>query len=187
MEVKNKKAFNIKILLKQYLFFLITLVLLGTLFIFKFDAAIKATDVIIYSFKEMLLVLPPIFILIGLLDVWVPKETMIKFMGEGSGFKGILLAFFFGSVAVGPLYGAFPVAVVFMKKQVKFSNIIILIGAWSTTKIPMLLFEMSSLGFKFALLRLGINIFIIIIIAYVMGLIIKKYEITAIYEKANNL
>lgn len=46
---------------------------------------------------------------------------------------------------------------------------------------------MSSLGFKFALLRLGINICVIIIIAYVMGLIIKKNEITAIYEKANNL
>jgi len=67
-----------------------------------------------------------------------------------------------------------------------FSNIIILIGAWSTTKIPMLLFEMSSLGFKFALLRLGINIFVIIIIAYVMGLVVKKDEIAAIYEKANN-
>ena len=79
------------------------------------------------------------------------------------------------------------VAVVFMKKQVKFSNIIILIGACSTTKIPMLLFEMSSLGFKFALLRLGINIFVIIIIAYVMGLVVKKDEIAAIYEKANNL
>lgn len=129
MEEKSKKSFNIKGFLKQYLFFFITLVLLGILFIFKFDAAIKATDVIIYSFKEILLVLPPIFILIGLLDVWVPKETMIKFMGEGSGFKGILLAFFFGSVAAGPLYGAFPVAAVFMKKQVKFSNIIILIGA----------------------------------------------------------
>ena len=75
------------------------------------------------------------------------------------------------------------VAVVFMKKQVKFSNIIILIGAWSTTKIPMLLFEMSSLGFKFALLRLGINIFVIIIIAYVMGLVVKKDEITQFMRK----
>jgi len=46
---------------------------------------------------------------------------------------------------------------------------------------------MSSLGFKYALLRFGINIFVIIIIAYVMGFIIKKNEIMAIYEKANNL
>ena len=82
MNQKNKKAFNLKYFLKQYLFFLITLVLLGILFIFKFDAGLKATDVVIYSFKEMLLVLPPIFILIGLLDVWIPKETMIKINGR---------------------------------------------------------------------------------------------------------
>jgi uncharacterized membrane protein YraQ (UPF0718 family) len=41
----------------------------------------------------MLLVIPPIFILLGLLDVWVPKEK-VKFMGEGSGLKGVLLAIF---------------------------------------------------------------------------------------------
>jgi Predicted permeases len=187
MEQKNKKAFNIKNFLKQYLFFLITLVLLGLMFIFKFDAGLRATDIIIYSFKEILLVLPPIFILIGLLDVWVPKETMIKYMGEGSGFKGILLAFFFGTVAAGPLYGAFPVAAVFMKKRVKFSNIVILMGAWSTTKIPMILFEISSLGFKFALSRLAINILVIIIIAYVMGALIKKEDVDKMYEKAERL
>jgi uncharacterized membrane protein YraQ (UPF0718 family) len=187
MAQNNKKAFNIKNFLKQYLFFLMTLVLLGLMFIFKFDAGLRATDVIIYSFKEMLLVLPPIFILIGLLDVWVPKETMIKYMGEGSGFKGILLAFFFGTVAAGPLYGAFPVAAVFMKKHVKFSNIIILMGAWSTTKIPMLLFEISSLGFKFALSRLAINILVIIIIAYAMGMLIKKEDVDKMYEKAERL
>ena len=182
----NKKTFNLKNFLKQYLFFLITLVLLGILFIFKFDAGLKATDVVIYSFKEMLLVLPPIFILIGLLDVWIPKETMIKLMGEGSGFKGILLAFLFGTVAAGPLYAAFPVAIVFMKKHVKFSNIIILMGAWGATKIPMLLFEMTALGFKFALLRLAINIPVIFIITYVMGILIKKDEINAIYKKAED-
>lgn len=186
MNQDSKKTFNLKNFLKQYLFFLITLVLLGILFIFKFGAGLEAADVVIYSFKEMLLVLPPIFILIGLLDVWIPKETMIKLMGEGSGFKGILLAFLFGTVAAGPLYAAFPVAIVFMKKHVKFSNIMILMGAWGATKIPMLLFEMTALGFKFALLRLAINIPVIIIIAYVMGILIKKDEIEAIYEKAKN-
>jgi len=182
----NKKL-NLKKFLKQYLFFLITLVLLGILFIFKFDAGLKATDVVVYSFKEMLLVLPPIFILIGLLDVWIPKETMIRLMGEGSGVKGILLAFLFGTVAAGPLYAAFPVAIVFMKKHVKFSNIVILLGAWGATKLPMLLFEMTALGFKFALLRLAINIPVIIIIAYLMGALIKKDEVQAIYEKAAKL
>lgn len=187
MEQNNKKSFNVKLFLKQYLFFIITLVLLGILFIFKPDAGFRATDVVVYSFKEMLLVLPPIFILIGLLDVWIPKETMIRLMGEGSGIKGILLAFLFGTVAAGPLYAAFPVAIVFMKKHVKFSNIMILMGAWGATKIPMLLFEMTALGFKFALLRLAANIPLIIIIAYLMGILIKKEEIELIYKRAEDL
>ena len=187
MDQNNKKNFNLKKAFKQYLFFIITTILLGLLFIFKFDAGVKAADVIVYSFKEMLLVLPPIFIIIGLLDVWIPKETMVRLMGEGSGIKGIILAFLFGTVAAGPLYAAFPIAIVFMKKHVKFSNIMILLGAWGATKIPMLLFEMSTLGFKFALLRLTINIPVIILIAYLMGIFMKKDELETIYEKAGKL
>ena len=45
----------------------------------------------------MVLVIPPIFVLLGLLDIWVPRSTMIKYMGEGSGLKGIILAIFIGS------------------------------------------------------------------------------------------
>ena len=60
--------------------------------------------------KTMLLVVPPIFIILGLLDVWVPRETMMRFMGPGSGPKGPLIAFALGSAAAGPLYGAFPIA-----------------------------------------------------------------------------
>jgi len=65
--------------------------------------------------------------------------SYIKLMGEKSGFIGVTLAFFLGSAATGPLYAAFPVAGVLLKKGSKFSNVIIFIGAWSTTKIPMLL------------------------------------------------
>jgi len=78
----------------------------------------------------------PVFILLGLLDAWVPKEMMMTHIGDKSGIKGILLALFLGSAAAGPLYGAFPVAAILMKKGAKFSNVLIFIGAWSTTKIP---------------------------------------------------
>jgi uncharacterized membrane protein YraQ (UPF0718 family) len=132
----------------------------------------------------MILVIPPIFVLLGLLDVWVPKETMIKYMGEGSGLKGIVLAIFVGSAAAGPLYGAFPIAAVFMKKGVKFSNVLIFIGAWSTTKIPMILFEVSSLGTKFAITRLLVDIPGIIIIASILAHLISKDEIAKIYKTA---
>jgi uncharacterized membrane protein YraQ (UPF0718 family) len=102
----------------------------------NFELGLKALSISTYSLKEMLLIIPPIFVLLGLLDVWVPRETMIRFMGEGSGLKGIVLAFLLGSAAAGPLYGAFPVAAVFMKKGVKFSNVMIFMAPGPRQKYP---------------------------------------------------
>ena len=134
------------------------------------------------TFKDMIMLLPPIFVMLGLLDVWVPRETMAKFMGEGSGVKGVVLSILIGSAAAGPLYAAFPVAAVFIKKGVKFSNIMIFLGAWSTTKIPTIMFETASLGAAFALTRLAVNIPGIIIIAYLLTRLTPKSHIEKIRE-----
>ncbi len=171
--------------LKRYRSFLIALVATGFMYIIQRELAFKATVISVKSFIEMLLVIPPIFVILGLLDVWVPKETMVKFMGEQSGLKGIILAFLIGSAAAGPLYGAFPVAAIFMKKGVSFKNILIFIGAWSTTKIPMFLFETSSLGLAFSLTRLLVNIPGILIISFLISKAVSKKELTQIYANAS--
>jgi len=176
-----------KKILKRYRAFFVVLTGMLILTAVNFKLGKKAFEITAFQFKEMLLVIPPVFILLGLLDVWVPRQTMIKHMGEGSGIKGIILALLIGSAAAGPLYGAFPVAAVFMKKGVKFSNILIFIGAWSTTKIPMLLFEISSLGLKFAMTRLAVDIPGIIIIAFMISKIISKKQEEEIYKNAQNL
>jgi len=176
-----------KKLLKRYRVFLIVLVAIIVLTIVNQQLGIKALQITGNSVKEMLLVIPPIFLLLGLLDVWVPRETMIKYMGEGSGLKGVLLAIFIGSAAAGPLYGAFPVAAVFMKKGVKFMNILIFIGAWSTTKIPMFLFEMAALGNKFAISRLLIDIPGIIILALILSKMVSKKEVEELYENVKSI
>ena len=147
----------------------------------------KALDSIFFQSKTMLLVIPPIFILLGLLDVWVPREKMIRYMGEGSGAKGTVLAFLLGSFAAGPLYGAFPFAAVLMKKGASFTNILIFIGAWSTTKIPMLLFEMAALGKRFALARLVIDIVGILIIAWAIKAALPRKEVERLYAEAEHI
>ena len=176
-----------KQLLKRYRFFLLMTGVLLAIGIWDRPHEIKAMQVLGFSLKEMFLVIPPIFILLGFLDVWVPKETMTKYMGIGSGLKGILLAVFIGSAAAGPLYGAFPVAAVFMKKGVSFTNILIFIGAWSTTKIPMFLFEIAALGPKFAWTRLAVDIPGIIVIAIILSRLVTKTEIDTLYQKAEML
>lgn len=173
--------------LKRYKFFIGTIIIMISIIAVNRAVGMKAISVTGYSLKEMLMVIPPFFILLGLLDVWVPRETMMTYMGEESGLKGIVLAFFLGSAAAGPLYGAFPVAGIFMKKGVKFSNVLIFIGAWSTTKIPMLLFELSALGTAFTVTRLLVNIAGIIMIAYVLKYLVSKEEVIRIYENARSM
>lgn len=135
------------------------------------------------NFAEMLAIIPPIFLLLGLLDVWVPRETIIRYLGEGSGLKGIVLSIVLGAAAAGPLYGAFPVAAVMAKKGTKYSNIIIFLCSWSTLKIPMFLFEMSALGVKFALTRWLVNVPGILAIAYIIDRLIGEENKAEFYRR----
>ena len=133
---------------------------------------------------------PPIvrlFVLLGLLDVWVPREHMMRLMGPNSGIKGGTLAFLLGSFAAGPLYAAFPVAALLMRKGVSFTNVLIFIGAWSTTKIPMFLFENAALGSRFAFSRLAIDIVGIVLIALVIKALISKEEVESLYLRQQEL
>lgn len=132
------------------------------------DRAADAVGTIGTSLREMILVIPPVFVLLGLLDVWVPRDTLIRYLGPGSGATGTLIAFLLGSVAAGPLYAAFPIAAVLMRKGSSFFNVMVFIGAWSTTKVPMFLFEYAALGGAFALTRLAVNIPAILLIALVL-------------------
>ena len=173
--------------IKKYRFAIVAIALTVLLFMYDSVKGARAMQVTFFSLREMMLIIPPIFILLGLLDSWVPKETMVRFMGKGSGLKGILLAFFLGSAAAGPLYGAFPVASVLMQKGASYTNVLILLGAWSTTKIPLMLFEMGSLGLPFALTRLMINIPGILIIAWTVDYFLSDNDKERIYSNAREM
>ena len=41
---------------------------------------------------ELVLVLPAVMVIIGLFSVWIPDQTVVKYMGHASGIKGIFLS-----------------------------------------------------------------------------------------------
>ena len=174
-------------LLKRYRIFLLVIVVNGIILLVSPTLGVKSLELTWSNLLDMLSVVPPIFILLGLLDVWVKRETMVRYMGEGSGYVGILLAFFIGSAAAGPLYAAFPVAGVLLKKGSRLSNVWIMLGAWSTTKLPLLLFEASSMGVRFMLLRLGLDLLGIFAIAWLTQRLLSGPEQAQIYRLADQL
>jgi uncharacterized membrane protein YraQ (UPF0718 family) len=173
-----------KEIVKRWWLFAAAILVVAFLWVLDPGRGAKMVDITLYSLKEMLLVLPPIFIILGLLDIWVPRERMIRLMGDGSGPKGTLLAFFLGSAAAGPLYGAFPVAQVLLKKGASFRNVLILIGAWSTTKIPMLMFEYANMGARFTLTRLAVDLCGILLIAWLLDHSLSSKDRGEILAKA---
>lgn len=170
-------------ILKRYRIFLL-LALIQVILLFALpDIGVSSLKNIENNIKEMIGVIPPVFILLGLLDVWVDRETMIKYTGSGSGVKGMLISFILGSAAAGPLYAAFPIAALMLKKGSSLFNVFLFIGAWSTTKIPMLTFEAGSLGTSFMAVRLCMSVIGIIAISGVMNRVLSKQEKEQIYKQ----
>lgn len=127
-------------------------------------------------FGEMIGFMPAIFVLIGLIDVWVPKERIQKHIGPGSGAKGTLYVILLAMFQAGPLYGAFPIALLLWNKGCSVRNIFVFLGAFSVLKIPMLSFEIGFLGLKFSLLRTLVTLPLFILIGVAMERLLKGRE-----------
>ena len=159
--------------IKRYKFFIISLFILFIISIFNIDIGFKSILNAKDSFIQMISVLPPIMIILGLMDVWISREKLMKYMGDNSGILGIFLSMLIGAIGAGPMYAAFPFTAVLIKKGVKFSNIIIFMNSWCVIKISTLLFEVSSLGYKFTFLRLLIDIPGVIIMGFLVEYFMK--------------
>lgn len=176
-----------RVLLKRYRFALLALAVNLAALLIVPDIGAASLKSFWDSLLDMMSFMPPVFILIGLLDEWVSRETLMKYMGDDSGVRGMLLSLLMGSVAAGPLYAAFPVCLILMRKGVRMLNMYILIFAWCTTKVHHLLFESANLGVNFMLARLACNIVGMFIIAFIMEKTTPKEEREALYHRAETV
>lgn len=171
--------------IKVYKWALIFFIAQIIIFFINHSIGKNAFNITLSNLKQMLLLIPPIFIIMGLMDVWVPKETLIKYMGQGSGATGLLIAFVLGTIAAGPLYVAFPMGVLLLKKGAKLSNVIFFLGVWSSAKLPIILFEVASLGVNFTLIHIAISLPLYLLVAYYIERSVSKEAIALIVANSN--
>lgn len=164
--------------------FISSFIILIILWIISPVSGQKASISALMNIKTVGMVLPPIFILIGLLDVWVPKEVMVKHMGEKSGFKGGLIALFLGALGAGPLVVAFPIAALLIKKGARLAYVFLFLGAWTSVKLPIFMFELANFGSKFTLIHVITSLVVYLIGAVVLEKVLSKESIKEIQEKA---
>lgn len=146
---------------------LVLIVFIG-LAIWTPDTAIRSSTVTWDYFKEMALIMPPVFILMGLMEVWIPKDKIQKWLGSGSGIKGAAIAVALGTLPTGPLYVAFPMTATLIRKGASFTNMVIFLGSWAALKIPQLMVEIKFLGISFTLLRFVLTLLALTLIGLLM-------------------
>ena len=118
---------------------------------------------------EMLKILPCAFVLIGLFEVWIKKETVARHLGEDSGMKGHIWAVLLAGTTIGGVYVALPVAYSLYSKGARLSIIFTYIGASAICRIPMAIFEASFLGIKFTMIRLLVSLPLVIFSSILLG------------------
>ncbi|MFC1935975.1 permease [Chloroflexota bacterium] len=122
---------------------------------------------------DMLKILPCAFILIGLFEVWIKKETVERHFGERSGIRGYLWGVLLASTTVGGLYVAFPVAYSLYSKGAKLSVIFTYIGSSAICRVPMAIFEASFLGMKFTAIRLLVSLPLVVMTSILLEAYLK--------------
>ena len=132
-------------------------------------------------FVDMLKILPGAFILIGLFEVWVKRETVERHLGEGSGIWGYLWGVLLAGITVGGVYVAFPVAYALYSKGAKLGVIFTYVSAAAICRVPMGIFEASFLGIKFTVIRLLVSLPLVVVASILLGNYLAKrnYKIVA--------
>ncbi|HLR35105.1 MAG TPA: permease [Tissierellales bacterium] len=169
--------------LKKDKFLVIVAVIYILLFITSTEKAVLSVKNSGYYIKEMLMIMPVVFLLTALIEAWVPKKMIMEHLGDESGLKGSFISLLLGSVSAGPIYAAFPVCKTLLKKGASVSNIVVMLSAWAVIKVPMLANEAKFLSPKFMGLRWILTTLSIFVMGYIISKTVKREEIPMEDEK----
>ncbi len=128
--------------------------------------------------REMVFILPAAFVLIGLFEVWVPRNLIERHLGSESGLPAYFWSFLLAGTTVGGLYVAFPVAWALRNKGARLGVVFAYIGLSGVCRVPMTLFEMSFLGVEFTIVRYLAAVPLVIFLSDRLGAYLEKRSFT---------
>lgn len=99
------------------------------------------------------------FIVAGMVQTLIPNEIISKWIGEGSGLRGIFIGTVAGGIMPGGPYVSLPVAGGFLRTGASIGTIVAFLTGWSLWAIARLPMDIGILGWKFTLVRLACTFF----------------------------
>jgi len=108
---------------------------------------------------EILPMLVFAFIVAGMIQVILPKELLIKWIGIESGFRGIFVGTVAGACAPGGPYVSLPIAAGLLRSGASVGTMVAFLTGWSLWAFSRLPMEVGIMGWKFTLIRI-VSVFI---------------------------
>lgn len=111
-----------------------------------------------WSWTLTLQILPLVifsFIIAGMVNTLIPKETISNWIGAESGFRGILIGTVMGGLTPSGPFVSMPIAAGLLRSGANIGTMVAFLTGWSLLALHRLPMEIGFLGWKFALIRLA--------------------------------
>jgi len=115
----------------------------------------SALDMII----EILPLLVFALVIAGMVRVLLPQELLSKWVGQESGFRGILIGTVAGGLAPGGPYVSLPVAAGLLRAGASIGTMVAFLTGWSLWAVSRLPMEVGIMGWRFTVIRFACTFF----------------------------
>jgi len=99
------------------------------------------------------------FIMAGMIQELVPKETVANWVGTESGFRGLLIGTLAGAITPGGPYVSMPIAAGLLRSGAGIGTMVAYLTAWSVWAISRMPIEIGMMGWKYTLIRFTCSFF----------------------------
>jgi uncharacterized membrane protein YraQ (UPF0718 family) len=118
------------------------------------------------------------FALAGLIQAIVPQETIVSWMGHGSGMRGLFIGMTLGSVTPGGPMTHFPIVASLFKVGVGVGPLVAYLTAWSLFGLQrIIMWEIPFLGAKVVAVRVAVSFFFPFLAGWLCELVWRKISV----------
>lgn len=136
------------------------------------EKAKKAAGIGAKAFGGVAPTLLAIFSLVGLLEVFVPRDFIERAFGESGGFVSLFTGGAVGAIAAGPPAAGYPIAASLLNRGAWLPAVAAFIVSWTLVGMISLPFEARVFGARFAIVRNVFSFLFALAIGLLMGVVL---------------
>jgi uncharacterized membrane protein YraQ (UPF0718 family) len=159
-----------------------TLVFVCAIFAWRAGGSARVSQALGSGASLFLAVLPNLilgFTLAGFLHVLLPGELISRWMGEGSGMRGLAVGTLAGALTPGGPFTHFPILASFLSKGAAVGPVCAYIAAWALIGLNrFIIWELPILGPKVALVRFLASMWAPPLIGWIGGWLFRAFRLS---------